>query len=141
MNNRIVTAEGAVIHSLNPSATIAKLMEAVATPAEYDKDTGQETKAKSYPDASTIYEEVDLDDEEFVLRDHKWLTAAYDTEEWAALRAKRDELLAACDWVVVKAQEAGEDVPAAWVTYRTALRNLPAATSDPANPSWPSMPE
>ena len=139
MNNRIVTAEGAVIQSLNPSATIAKLMEAAATPAEYDADTGQETSAKSYPAADTVYEEVDID--EVVLRDHKWLTAAYDTEEWAALRAKRDKLLAASDWVVVKAQESGEDVPAAWVTYRAALRNLPAATSDPANPSWPSMPE
>ena len=138
MNNRIVTAEGAVIHSLNPSATIAKLMEAVATPAEYDKDTGQETKAKSYPDASTIYEEVDID--EVDLRTHKWLTAAYDTEEWAALRAERDRLLAACDWVVVKAQEAGEDVPAAWANYRTLLRDLPKATSDPANPTWPTAP-
>jgi hypothetical protein len=137
MNNRIVTAEGAVIHSLAPSATIAKLMEAASTPAEYSAD-GVETSAKSYPAASTIYEEVDID--EVVLRDHKWLTAAYDTEEWAALRAKRDELLAASDWVVVKAQEAGEDVPAAWVTYRTALRNLPAATSDPANPTWPTAP-
>ena len=137
MNNRIVTAEGAVIHSLNPSATIAKLMEAASTPAEYSAD-GVETSAKSYPDASTIYEEVDID--EVDLRTHKWLTAAYDTEEWAALRAERDRLLAASDWVVVKAQEAGEDVPAAWVTYRTALRNLPAATSDPANPTWPDAP-
>jgi len=138
MNSRIVTAEGAVIHSLAPSATIAKLMEAVATPAEYDKDTGQETKAKSYPAAATVYEEVDID--EVDLRTHKWLKSRYDAEEWTALREKRDALLAGCDWVVVKAQEAGEDVPAAWVTYRTALRNLPAATSDPANPTWPTAP-
>ena len=138
MNNRIVTVDGAVITSLNPSATIAKLMEAAATPAEYDADTGQETSAKSYPAADTVYEEIDTD--EVVLRAHKWLKSRYDTEEWAALRAKRDELLAACDWVVVKAQEAGEDVPAAWVTYRAALRNLPAATGDPANPTWPDAP-
>ena len=137
MNNRIVTAEGAVIHSLAPSATIAKLMEAASTPAEYSAD-GVETSAKSYPAADTVYEEIDTD--EVVLRDHKWLTAKYDTEEWATLRGKRDELLAASDWVVVKAQEAGEDVPAAWVTYRAALRNLPAATSDPANPTWPDAP-
>ena len=140
MSNCIVTADGAVVQSLNPVATIAKLMEAASTPAEYDKDTGQETKAKSYPDEATVYEEVDLDDEEFDLRAHKWLTSRYDAAEWVELRGKRDELLAASDWVVVKAQEAGEDVPAAWVTYRTALRNLPAATSDPANPTWPDAP-
>ena len=137
MNNCIVTANGTVVTSLNPSATIARLMEAAATPAEYDAD-GVETKAKSYPDAATVYEEVDIDAVD--LRTHKWLTSRYDTEEWAALREKRDALLADCDWVVVKAQEAGEDVPAAWVTYRTALRNLPAATSDPANPTWPTAP-
>ena len=140
MNNCIVTAKGAVIHSLAPSATIAKLMEAAATPAEYDKDTGQETKAKSYPDASTIYEEVDLDDEEFDIRAHKWLKSRYDSDEWVALRAKRDRLLAASDWVVVKAQEAGEDVPTGWINYRSLLRGLPAATSDPANPTWPTAP-
>ena len=138
MNSRIVTAEGAVIHSLAPSATIAKLMEAASTPAVFDFDTGQETSAKSYPAADTVYEEIDTD--EVVLRNHKWLTAAYDAAEWVALRAKRDELLAASDWVVVKAQEAGEDVPAAWVTYRTALRNLPAATSDASDPTWPDAP-
>ena len=139
MNSRIVTAEGAVIHSLAPSATIAKLMEAVATPAEYDKDTGQETKAKSYPAAATVYEEVDID--EVDLRTHKWLKSRYDAEEWTALREKRDALLAGCDWVVVKAQEAGEDVPADWANYRTLLRDLPKATSDPADPSWPTPPE
>ena len=138
MNNRIVTAEGAVIHSLAPSATIAKLMEAASTPAVFDFDTGQETSAKSYPAADTVYEEIDTD--EVVLRNHKWLTSDYDAAEWVALRAKRDELLAASDWVVVKAQEAGEDVPAAWVTYRTALRNLPAATSDASDPTWPDAP-
>jgi len=138
MNSRIVTAEGAVIHSLNPSATIAKLMEAAATPAEYDADTGQETQAKSYPAADTVYEEVDID--EVDLRTHKWLKSRYDAEEWTALRAKRDALLAACDWVVVKAQEAGEDVPAAWATYRQSLRDLPANTTDPASPVWPTKP-
>lgn len=138
MNNRIVTADGAVINSFAPTTTIAKLMEAAATPAEYDADTGQETKAKSYPAADTVYEEVDID--EVDLRTHKWLKSRYDSEEWAALRAERDALLADCDWVVVKAQEAGEDVPADWADYRTLLRDLPKATSDPASPVWPDPP-
>ena len=137
MNNRIVTAEGAVIHSLAPSTTIAKLMEAASTPAVFDADTGQETQAKSYPAAATVYEEVAVDD----LRAHKWLKSRYDAEEWTALREKRDALLAACDWVVVKAQEAGEDVPAAWADYRTLLRDLPEATSDASDPTWPTPPE
>tara|TARA_A100000172_G_scaffold1053_2_gene916 strand:- start:102 stop:389 length:288 start_codon:yes stop_codon:yes gene_type:complete len=28
----------------------------------------------------------------------------------------------------------------AWKTYRQALRDLPANTSDPANPTWPTKP-
>ena len=132
MNNRIVTAEGAVIHSLNPSATIAKLMEAAATPAEYDADTGQETSAKSYPAAATVYEEVAVDD----LRAHKWLSTDYDAAEWAALRAKRNSLLTATDW------QAGTDVTMsdAQTAYRKKLRDLPATNSDPTKIVFPDAP-
>jgi hypothetical protein len=59
---------------------------------------------------------------------------------WADIRSKRDGLLAETDWVVVKAQEVGEAVPAAWVTYRQSLRDLPANTTDPASPVWPTKP-
>ena len=38
----------------------------------------------------------------------------------------------------------GSDVPDAiktpWATYRQKLRDLPANTSDPNNPSWPTEP-
>ena len=52
------------------------------------------------------------------------------------LRETRTKLLADSDWM------ANSDVTMsdAWRTYRQALRDLPANTSDPANPVWPTKP-
>ena len=64
-------------------------------------------------------------------------------------RAERDKRLAACDWVVTKVLEAGGSVPSAWVTYRTALRNITAHSNWPDinypdiegdNSDWPTEP-
>ena len=54
----------------------------------------------------------------------------------ANLRHKRNQLLAETDWM------ANSDVTMsdAWKTYRQALRDLPANTSDPSNPTWPTKP-
>ena len=48
----------------------------------------------------------------------------------------RNQLLAETDWM------ANSDVTMsdAWKTYRQALRDLPANTSDPSNPTWPTKP-
>lgn len=56
---------------------------------------------------------------------------------WNELRTKRNQLLAETDYF------ANTDVtmPDAMRTYRQALRDLPANTSDPANPVWPSKPD
>ena len=53
------------------------------------------------------------------------------------LRLTRNKLLAETDWM------ANSDVTMsdAWKTYRQALRDLPANTSDPANPTYPTKPE
>ena len=54
------------------------------------------------------------------------------------MRSERDRKLTECDWTQVG------DVPNAiktkWQTYRQSLRDLPANTSDPLNPTWPSEP-
>jgi len=64
-------------------------------------------------------------------------------------RGERDKRLASCDWVVTKALEAGGSVPSAWVTYRTALRditkhanwpNLNHPDMDGSGGDWPSEP-
>ena len=62
--------------------------------------------------------------------------AAVLAQAWVDLRTKRNELLADTDFF------ANTDVtmPDAMRTYRQALRDLPANTSDPANPTWPTKP-
>lgn len=59
---------------------------------------------------------------------------------WSDLREKRDNLLASTDWEIVKHKELGTTIPAALKTYRQELRDLPANTSDPSNPTWPVRP-
>ena len=56
------------------------------------------------------------------------------------LRRQRNQLLAETDWVITMHKELGTNIPAAWKTYRQALRDLPANTEDPANPVWPTKP-
>jgi len=56
----------------------------------------------------------------------------------AALRQERNAKLAASDWTQGRDVTLSNDD--AWKSYRTALRNLPANTSDPANPTWPEEP-
>lgn len=56
---------------------------------------------------------------------------------WAALRSERDRLLAACDWTVLSDSPTAT---AAWKTYRQALRDLPANTTDPTAVVWPTPP-
>ena len=56
------------------------------------------------------------------------------------LREERDRRLAETDWEIIKHKELGTNIPAALKSYRAALRDLPANTSDPANPTWPVKP-
>jgi hypothetical protein len=66
-------------------------------------------------------------------------------QPWKELRQKRNRLLAETDWVSMKALDASTDglgiqLPQVWMDYRQALRDLPANTTDPANPDWPVKP-
>ena len=52
------------------------------------------------------------------------------------LRIKRDSLLADTDWWALS----DVTMTAEQTAYRQALRDLPANTTDPANPVWPTKP-
>ena len=55
---------------------------------------------------------------------------------WSNLRTKRMNLLAETDYLALVDSTLSTDMR----TYRQALRDLPANTSDPANPTWPTKP-
>jgi hypothetical protein len=66
------------------------------------------------------------------------LQAAHDAK-WADVRAMRDRLLLACDWVVLRALETKSQVPKEWADYRQDLRDI----TDFLNPffvDWPVAP-
>ena len=52
------------------------------------------------------------------------------------IRLKRNQLLSETDWWVLPDRTA----TAEQLAYRQALRDLPANTTDPANPVWPVKP-
>ena len=54
----------------------------------------------------------------------------------ANLRTKRTQLLSETDYLALSDATLSADMQ----TYRQALRDLPANTSDPANPTWPVKP-
>lgn len=70
-------------------------------------------------------------------------------ELWDALRAERDGLIAATDWLVQRhAEELVLELDTTLtpeqhtdlLAYRQALRDLPETTTDPTNPEWPNEP-
>ncbi|OUX24852.1 MAG: hypothetical protein CBE16_12765 [Rhodospirillaceae bacterium TMED256] len=56
------------------------------------------------------------------------------------LRETRDVLLNQSDWTRMDDNQLSSDKKAEWATYRQALRDLPANTADPANPTYPTKP-
>lgn len=56
------------------------------------------------------------------------------------VRFERDELLSESDWTVLPDSPLSTSKVTEWKTYRQALRDLPANTSDYANPTYPTEP-
>jgi len=60
--------------------------------------------------------------------------------DMAELRAERNTKLVDSDWTQYNDSPLTDEVKAEWTVHRQALRDLPANTDDPANPTWPTPP-
>jgi len=59
--------------------------------------------------------------------------------QWELVKSKRNDLLAATDWRVIKAQEEGISLDPVWIAYRQALRDI-TEQPDPFKIVWPNSP-
>ena len=97
---------------------------------------------KAYPQAVTIDDGTgafDADGKQITLDQSVVDAAAAEvaTENaWSDLRTKRTQLLTDTDYLALS----DATLSAEMRTYRQELRDLPANTSDPANPTWPVKP-
>lgn len=57
------------------------------------------------------------------------------------MRDARNSALTRCDWVITRAFEEGTPVPAAYLAYRQALRDLPSQPGFPYDYVWPQEPQ
>ena len=89
----------------------------------------------------------DYTDEDGVTHTKAEQEAAYqaglDANVAEANRKKRDELLAATDWVVIMHTEKGTNIPADMEIYRQALRDITSHANWPnlQDADWPTKPE
>lgn len=77
--------------------------------------------------------------------DCEWRTWSWDelTRQWVPVwtikgraelkRAERDRLLQSTDWVRLRAEEQGSELPAEWLAWRQLLRDAPL------DPAWPDV--
>jgi len=57
------------------------------------------------------------------------------------LRLERNTKLAETDWVITMHKELGTNIPAAWKTYRQALRDITDTYTSLDDVVWPEKPE
>ena len=97
---------------------------------------------KAYPTVVTIDDGAgafDVDGNQVTLDQSVVDAAAIEVaaeQALVSLRTTRNGLLAETDYLALSDATLSSDM----TTYRQALRDLPANTSDPANPVWPTKP-
>jgi hypothetical protein len=83
----------------------------------------------------TVAEEAAADAEEAAVE------AAKPARDMAELRTERNTKLSETDWTQSPDSPLTAEAKAEWAVHRQSLRDLPANTPDPTNPSWPDEPQ
>jgi len=102
-------------------------------------------KAKNIPDENGVLVEtlIPFTEEEELAQNAKEATWEEEkpTRFMTRLRIERNALLASSDWTQYNDSPLTNENKASWAKHRQELRDLPAVTTDPADPTWPKAPE
>ena len=111
----------------------------IYTPSEYE--TLEDKSNLLFNEEADVYTEAPFTiPTQQECEDH-WNTTLKNQIALDILRHRRNKRLTECDWVTLKAYSTDTPVPEEWKVYMQALRDLPANTEDPENPTWPVPPE
>ena len=91
------------------------------------------------PGGSTSYWVVDAE-AQTVTNDQEQADADALEISWERLRSERNALLVSSDWTQSPDSPLADEAKSEWAVHREVLRDLPANTPDPANPTWPTTP-
>jgi len=85
---------------------------------------------------------VDLTEEEIADIQELQSSTTREARVAQSMRSERNTLLAASDWTQANDSPLTDEAKASWVTYRTALRNLPNHSNWPnlEDSDWPTKP-
>jgi hypothetical protein len=83
---------------------------------------------------------IRADDGEITLIEDPVKLAAKTAQAWTDLRARRNALLASCDWVALADANLSQERKDQWFAYRQELRDLPEEITDPLAVVWPAVP-
>ena len=92
------------------------------------------------PGGSTSYWVVD-ESAQTVTNDQAQADADVLARGWDRLRTERNALLVSSDWTQYNDSPLDDETKDDWAIYRQELRDLPATEADPADPTWPEVPE
>ena len=103
------------LDSLPPNFRVGDTWESIEFPPGYEKPPKEEFEAK--------------------------LQELIDAQPWKELREERNKRITQADYLAtIDFPHPTEEAKQAWLDYRQALRDLPANTTDPENPAWPTPP-
>lgn len=107
-------------------------------PGEYKVENNSLVKYSL--EGASRYKQVPLTPAEWDPKLEQWIDTRTLETQWEVVTTKRNELLAATDWVAARAYEQNTPVPENYRIYRQALRDITNQT-DPFDITWPVLEE